>query len=238
MNLMFNWLNGISALIVVVGALLYAILNLRRYAKGKVKSTLYMAILFIAIAFGWTGITLSFFSILIFGSTPPEVASIISYFSYSTYPIGSCAVFLISWDLLFTPKYQKGALAILGTLYAIYWIFLFMTWSSTVEISYISGSSQIFDDWLSSNSVSYWMIWVTIGAVAVLWTIGTNLYRVKSAGEIRKRANLLSLSSFFVAGAILIDMVILTGASGEFAWIARLMMIPAIIVGYYGLKPI
>jgi hypothetical protein len=238
MDPILNWLNGLSAFMVVIGAWLYAILNIRRYLKGKLKSTLYMTILFIAVAFGWTGITLSLFSVLFFGSTLPEVAAIISYFSYCTIPIGSCAVILISWDQLFTPKHKKVGFGIFGILYAIYYIFLFMTWSRSVENSYIPGSGQIFDDWLSWTSVPFWMIWLIVGAAAVLWTIGLNLFRNKSEGEIRRRTNFLSLSSLFIGGAILLDTVIFTGAFVEFAWIARLMMIPAIYTGYIGLKPI
>jgi hypothetical protein len=237
MDPILNWLNGLSAFMVVVAAWLYAIVNMRRYNQGKLKSSLYMAIIFLSVAFGWTGITLSFFSVLFFGSTLPEVAGIISYFSYFTMPIGSCAVVLLSWDQLFTPKYKKMGFGIFGILYAIYWIFLFMTWSQSVENSYIPGSGQIFDDWLSSTSVPFWMIWLIVGSAAVLWTIGLNLFRNKSTGEIRKRANYLSLSSLFIGVAILLDMVILTGTFGEFAWIARLMMIPAIYTGYLGLKP-
>jgi hypothetical protein len=231
-----NWLNGISAFMVVVGAWLYAILNMRRYLKGKVISTLYMAILSIALAFGWTGITLSFFSVLFFGSTLPEVAAIISYFSYSMIPIGSCAVILISWDLLFTPKYKKVGLAIFGAFYAIYYIFLFLTWSPTVMVSDVSG--QIFDDWLSPTSVSFWMIWVIVGASSVLWAIGFNSFRKKSAGEFRRRAIYLFLATFFIGGGILLDTVAFIGALGEFAWIARLMMIPGVYTGYVGLNPI
>jgi len=233
----FNWLNGLSAFLVVIGAWLFAILNLRRYFfKSKVLSTLYMAILSIAIAIGWTGITLSFFSVLIHGSTLPEVAAIISYFSYATIPIGSCAVIIISWDLLFTPKYKKVGLAIFCIVYVIYYTFLFMTWNQTVMVSNVPG--QIFDDWLSAISVPFWMIWLIVGASALLWGIGFNSFRRKSAGEIRKRAVNLFLSTFFIGGAILLDTVVFTGAFVEFAWISRLMMIPGVYTGYIGLNPI
>jgi hypothetical protein len=232
-----NWLNGFSAFLVVICAWVFAVLHLRRYfSKNKTISTLYMVILSIAVAVGWTGITLSFFSVLFTGSTLPEVAAIISYFSYSTIPIGSCAVILVCWDLLFTPKNKKIGLAIFGIMYIIYYIFLFMTWNQSVMVSNVSG--QIFDDWLSWTSVSFWMIWLIVGASALLYGAGFNSFRKKSAGEIRKRAIYLFLSTFFIGGGILLDTVVFTGAFVEFAWLARLIMIPGVYTGYIGLKPI
>lgn len=237
-----NWLNGVSAFLVVICAWAFAVLHLRRYLSGnKAITTIYMVVLSIAIAFGWTGITLSFFSVLIEGYTLPEVAAIISYFSYSTIPIGSCAVVLVSWDLLFTPKYKKVGLGIFCLMYFIYYIFLFVTWNQTVlnpNIPYIPGSNQIFDDWLSSTSVSFWMIWLIVGASALLYGIGFNSFRSKSAGTIRKRAIYIFFSTFFIGGGILLDTVIFSGTFVEFAWISRFLMIPGVFLGYIGLKPI
>ena len=232
----FNWLNGLCAFLVVIGAITFAILNLRRYFKNRARSPLYMAVLSLAIATGWTGISLSFLSFLFFGYTLPELASIISYFSYSTIPVGSFAVIIISWDLLFSPKYKKLGLSIFLGLYVIYYVFLVMTWNQTVVPYNVAG--LIFDDWLSVTSVPFWMIWIIVGLNSVLWVIGFNNFRKSSSGGIQKRSIYLLLATFFIGGAILLDTVVFTGAFMDFVWISRVMMVPAVYLGYIGLSPI
>lgn len=233
----FNWLNGITALMVVIGALIFAIFNFRRYYKTKAVNTFYMGVLSLAAAFGWAGVSLSFLSVLFTGITSPEIQGIMSYFSYSSVPIGSIAVIAISWDLLFSPKYKKAGLGIFCVLYVIYYLFLYMTWSQTVVQSpNIPG--QMIDDWLSVTSVPFWMVWIIVGSSALLWAIGFNAFRAKSSGELQKRAIQLFLAAFFFGGGILLDTVIFTGIFMDFVWIARILMLPAVYFGYKGTSPL
>ncbi len=194
-----------------------------------------MAILTIAMAFGWTGITISFISNLIFGYT--ALSNIISYFSYSTIPIGSFAVVSVSWNLLFSSKNRKLGLGFFCALYLIYYLFLFMTWNQTVLYSNVPG--LVYDDWLSHLSVSFWMIWIIVGLSAAIWAIGFNRFRTTSPGELQKRALKLLIMSFFIGTGILLDTVVFTGAAFvDFVWISRVIMIPGIYYGYVGLSPI
>ncbi|MHA1263764.1 MAG: hypothetical protein ACTSRS_00870 [Candidatus Helarchaeota archaeon] len=234
---LINWLNGFSALILVISAWISGIFNLRRYIERKTNSHLYMTILAFAIAIGWTGITLSFLSVAFYGYNYPGLKNIISYFSFSTIPIGSFAVVNISWDLLFSPEKRKYGVSLFIILYAIYYFFLYFTWNATVIIPDVPPGG-IFDDWLSSFSIPYWMIWAIVGLSALLWAIGINNFRQKSTGELRKRGYNLLFSTFFVGGAILLDVVIFMAPQAELLWIPRLMMIPGLYLGYIGLRPV
>jgi len=233
----FDWLNGITPFIVVLGAWIFALITFYRYSKTKAINTLYMTVLSIAIALGWTGITISFFSILFFNYTRPELANIISYFSYSLIPIGSCAVVIIAWDLLFSPKYKKVGLGFFGVLYVIYYIFLYWTWNQTV-LHTDPNTSLVYDDWLSWTSVPYWIIWIIVGMVTAMWAIGFNKFRKSSAGELQKRVVNLFLASFFIGAGILLDTVIFIGIFPDYVWISRVIMMPGIYFAYKGLSPI
>lgn len=232
----FDFLNGGIAFLIVIGAIIFAIFNFRRYIKTKASTTFYVGVLSLTSACGWTGISLSFISVLFTGGTPPGIAGIISYFSYLPIPIGSCAVIIIAWDWLFTPKYKKAGVGFFCILYTIYYVFLFMTWQQTVVYSNVPG--QVFDDWLSLTSVSFWMIWIIVGLSGILWIIGFNNFRKKSSGALQTRAIQLFFAAFFLISAILLDTVIFTGIFTDFLWVARLLMAPAVYFGYKGTSPI
>ncbi|MFX1393188.1 MAG: hypothetical protein ACFFAH_06380 [Promethearchaeota archaeon] len=84
-----TWLNGVSALSIVIDSWISAIWCVFQYRKTKSSIFLNGLLLALAVAIGWTGITLSFLSVVIYGSNLPRLKPIVNAFSYSTIPFGS-----------------------------------------------------------------------------------------------------------------------------------------------------
>lgn len=234
---LINWFNGFSALLLVISAWIFGIFNLRRYFDRRSESHLWMTVLAFAIAVGWTGITISFLSVAIHGYNLPGVRELISYFSFSTIPIGAFGVVNISWNLLFSPKYKKLGLSAFLIIFSIYYIFLYLYWNQTVVCPDVLLGG-IYDDWLSPISVPYWIVWAVVGLSASLWLIGMQNFRKQTSGELRRRGNYLLLCTFFIGGAILLDVVIFMAPQADLLWLPRLLMIPGLYLGYVGLRPV
>ena len=183
-----NWLNGFSAFAIVCCAWIFVFLCIYYYRKHKLKIYFNGILLGLAIAFGWTGITLSFLSVVIYGENLPGLSSIISYFSYSTIPFGALAIILVAWDVAGAPYLKK--IVIIGFVaFAItYYVILYSTFEYAIVVSTDIPDDQVLDDWIDPTSIFYYFVWLGVIPTAIITAIGFNKFRKLTAGEVKKRS--------------------------------------------------
>lgn len=232
-----NFLNGVSALLIVCVAWALAILSLYYYTKKNSKMHIFVFLFHIAVAFGWTGITITFLSVAFYGENLPSIESIISYFSYSTIPLGAITVVYMNWNVLGSPKNKKPVMILLLITTVLYYITLFLTFNQSIIVSQpVPG--EVLDDWVSPLSLFYYLLWGLVGVGASVTGLGFNRFRKATAGDLTSRARFIIFASLFGGGGILLDTVILLGTSFQIIlWIPRMMMILTVVLIHLGYKP-
>jgi len=231
-----NFLNGVSALILVCVAWMFVIISIYYYTKKSSKRHLMLFLFGIALALGWTGITITFLSVAFYGENLPGLESFISYFSYSTVPLGSISIIYMNWDVFGAPKNKKPVIIILLIISIIYYILLFATFQETIIVTEpVPG--VILDDWVNPLSVFYYILWVLVGLGAGITGAGFNKFRKATSGDLTKRAKYIIMASLLGGGGVLLDTVILMGPVEIVLWMPRIMMIAAILFFHLGFKP-
>ncbi|TFG23311.1 MAG: hypothetical protein EU529_07890 [Promethearchaeota archaeon] len=234
-----SWLNGFSAFLLICTSWILGILILRFYLKEKRKQYLILFIFSAAIALGWTGITITFFSVVIYGYNLPWVKYVISYFSYSTVPVGSTAIIYFTFDVFGAPKFKKPLLVVYFSLMALYYIFLFATFSDAVVVSKVK-KGQIYDDWLSPNSVVYYLLLIMVSITSLITLFGFYQFSKMTAGDLKKRAGFIILSSIIIGSCVLLDTVFLGSIftqHEEYLFVVRFAMIPGVFCAFWGIRP-
>ena len=226
------FLNGFSALALVCVSIILGIMFFTK-ASGQIRYV--GAALLGAIAFGWMGITITFLSVSFTGINQPGVSSIISYFSYSSIPIGALCVVFVTWDVVGAPQNKK--MVILGYIIfsIVYYIVLYITFNTSVIIS---DTGIIYDDWITPLSITYYLLWGIVGLAAVISGIGWIKFRKEGTGEIKKRSNYLLIASGLVGFSILADTVIfIDDLFIPLLSVPRIGMIIGVTLIYLGFKP-
>lgn len=233
---LITFLNGFSALALVCISIFLFILYIVRSIKAKTNIQLAGIFLFVAIALGWMGISITYLTVVIYGYNLPWVKDIISYFSYSTIPIGALAVVHVSWDVAGAPK-NKRKVELIFLIYSIvYYIVLYATFSQAI-ISPDVPVGEIYDDWVSPTSILYYLLWGEVGLASIIAAIGWQKFESDAAGDLRKRGFFLLMTSGIIGISILLDTVIFMDWAVNFLWIPRAAMIIGVIFVYLGFKP-
>ncbi len=234
-----SWLNGFSAFLLVCTAWILGIIILKFYLKEKRKQYLVLFIFSAAIALGWTGITITFFAVVINGSNPAWVKPVISYFSYSTVPVGSTAIIFFTWDVFGYPKFKKPILIIYFSLMALYYIFLYATFQQAVVCPDVP-KGVIYDDWLSPESVVYYLLLIMVSITSLITLFGFYQFSKMTAGDLKKRAGFIILSSIIIGSCVLLDTVVLGSIitpHEDLLFIVRFAMIPGVFCAFWGIRP-
>jgi len=232
-----NLFNGGAALILVCVAWFFIIIGLYYYFKKDSKIHIFSVLFCTAVAFGWTGISITFLSVAIHGYNLDGVESIISYFSYSTIPLGATTVVAMNWDVFGSPKKKKHIVIIFLISAVIYYIVLFSTFHEAIIVSEpVPG--VVLDDWVSPTSFFYYILWAQVTIPAIVTGLGFNKFRRATAGDLTNRAKYIMIASILGGGGILLDTVILMGTIIEgILWVPRIMMIFALIFIHLGYRP-
>ncbi len=237
-DLILTWINGASALALVISAWVFTFVCVSFYKKTHSKTFPIGGIpLGLAVAFGWTGITISFLSVWFTGGNLPWVEGIISYFSYSTIPVGAMAIIYVVWDVAGDPKKKKIALIVFALFSAVYYYFEFTTFSlGAVQVPDPHG--EIFDDFITPDVFFYFIIWAEVGLAAILAGFGFLKFRSMAPGALRRKSTYIVLASVIVATGILWDTVIFFDWIVSTLFLCRLMMIVGLVLIIYGFKPL
>jgi len=232
-------LNGISAFLLVCSTWIMAIIALKFYFKEKHNRYMILFIFLASIALGWTGITITFLSVAIYGYNLPWVKGVISYFSYSTVPVGATAIIFFTWDAFGSPKSKKVIIGVYFCLMGLYYIFLFTTFPQSVVLSEVSDG-EIYDDWLDPTSIVYYLLIIQVSIAAIITFIGFNKFRKMTAGDLKKRAGFIILASLIIGSCVLYDTVILGSIitpHEQFLFIVRFSMIFGAFCAFWAMRP-
>ena len=235
-SMLITWLNGISALAIVIVSWLFTIWCVYQYRKTKSNVFLNGLLLTLAVAFGWTGITLSFLSVVIYGYNLPGLKHIVNIFSYSTIPFGSLAIIYVSWDVAASPKSKKVMLFGFIAYTILYYIVLFTTFDEAIACPEVPRG-EIYDDWIVPGSFFYYVVWFGVGVVSTISGIGFNKLRKASEGDIKKRALYVVIAAPIFGTCILLDTVIFMEPHVNFLFIPRFLIILGAFFIYWGFKP-
>jgi len=228
------FLNGFSALALVISASFMLFYYLYQCHKNKTKPIGTVYFLCLAIALGWTGIAITTLSVVIHGYNLPWVAGVISYFSYSTIPIGALAIIYTTWNVAGSPSKKKYVLMGFFIYSLFYYIVLFLNFEKAVVIS---ETGVIYDDWITSASFFYYVLWGECLFAATISGIGFNKFRKATPGELHSRSMALLSATPIIGLSILLDTVIFMEPHVNFLFLPRFAMILGLFLVYKGFKP-
>jgi len=217
---------------------LFALICLHLYKKQKVVTFLSGILLGFAVALGWTGISISFLSVVIYGYNLPWVKGVISYFSYSTVPLGSFAIVATSWNVAGSQKNKRKALAIVALYSALYYVILYSTFNQVVAYT-PTPRGELYDDWILSETLFFYILWGEVLIGAVVTAVGFWKFYEQSTGSLRRRSLWLLLSTGIVGSAILLDTVIIGSliALDSALFLVRFSMVLGLFLIYLGFQP-
>jgi hypothetical protein len=232
-----SWLNGISALAATCFCFIYAIYFVHLYRKTKNKLYLNGTILGLAIAFGNMGIALSFLSVLIYGYNVSGIKLGVNILSFITIPIGAMAVLSIAWEMLMPPKYKKHMLIAVGIFSIFFYIVFFMTFNRAVICPDVPNG-EIYDNWLSSEELPYYLIYIFVLGNTIIFAIGILRFFKAVTGELRKRAIWILIATPIIGTCIALETVVFTSIIYvNLLYIPRFLLIPGLSLTIKGFKP-
>ena len=203
MTSLLSWLNGISVLILVCGAWVFAIYYTIKYYKEKVRMYPYVAGIGYCEAIGFSGILISFIFALTTGDAN-QVVHITNSLSYSTIGIGFWLCMYISWEVFFKPQYKKPALIFLAISGLGFYIMVYGFMDKMVSTPVVE-SGEILDDTLTYFSLA----WYAMGIIGltVFFLLAMSFYRVgkKTAGIVRKKAKFLFFGYTLLSLGVMLD---------------------------------
>jgi len=236
------WWNGMSAFILVCAAWCLVIYCIYLYNKLHVKTYLGGLLLFSAIGLGWMGITLTFLSVEFTGINQPWVEPIMSYFSYSTIPLGCFAIVYLVWELVGSKKSKKIIYLLYVVLFISYYVLLY-GWMPQNVVQY-GGATDLLDDWIDPTTFFFYFIWILVSITAVITLMGFLKMRSKTTGELKTRSTLLILATPTVAIGILADTVVLGAipifaapGHANFLYLIRALMIIGVFLIIIAFRP-
>ncbi len=228
-NVYLSWVNGLSAFVIVVLAWIFFFRDIFRYKKNK--NSLYFngMIIYISMALGWMGVSLSFLSVLFFGQNAPWIKNVMFFFSYCTLPFGSYAITSSSWDLVGSPMVKKYVLIIALIISAIYYATFFLEFPYAIQISELESINEVYDDWVNPMSFFFAFIWIQTMISTVICAIGWHKFRKVSTGNLKKRSNSLIISIPIFGCVVLMDTVVPGHLIHSLVFIPRLIL----LIGMY-----
>lgn len=239
-NFSFSWLNGISALLLIISAWILVGLCINYYIKNKKGIYLGGILLFSSIGVGWLGISLSFLSIEFTGDNQQWIEFIIPFFSYCSIPAGSFAITYSVWDLVGSKETKKKILLIYVFLSIIYYIiFVLSIPLDAIELYVVEGT--VIDDWVKPNTIFYLSVWILTSITTTISLMGFAKMNKQMTGELKTRSNMLLIASPIFALCVLADTVVLGSLIHyhlNFLFIVRFSMIVSIILIMYAFRPI
>lgn len=229
MTSLFSWLNGISDVILVCGAWVFAIYYTRQYFKKRVKIYTFVAGVGYCEAIGFSGILISFIFALTTGDAN-QVTHITNSISYSTVGLGFWLCMYISWDIFFKPQYKKPALILLAIAGVGFYIIVYAFMDIMVTTP-VADPGEILDDTLTYFSLA----WFAMGFIGlfVFFLLALSFYRVgkRTAGIVRTKATYLFLGYTLLSLGVMLDTMLIF----DYIFIVRLWLTFSFYLWHKGL---
>lgn len=224
-------LDGITATIIIVGAValgLFSVYNGKRLKSNLISSSGFMMI-FVGLL--WLGPFTEFLSVLILGRNL-NPAYIYGYLSYVWVAPAIIAAMYLGGEIIL-PKRKWILVGIFAILGVIFELFLFLDTSNTFEEFTVNNPGDLIDASFKRQSFAFIFIAIFLVSTLILLGIGFLVKSQQAPSELKKRFRYLSLGVFtFVIGAAL-DSIIPVGVA---IGIIRIITVTSAFWMYFGLK--
>ncbi len=227
----FSYLNGISALTVLVLGIITFIRVMIKYLHEGKKLLPYAGILGVVVGFFYFGPTITFLS-LIFTQTNITNTTY-GLLSYSHVPFAIMDAMWLGFSI-FNPDRRKLAVSLFAASGVVYYISLFgwtdmmFTYGLGYDLACVPPNCEMLDIQLAS--VIEFMVIGYIACVVIILAINFYKIRPKLTSDMRRWATYLTVGFSLFAIAGILDTVL----SGEFIVLARVIMAFAVIYIYKG----
>lgn len=228
-------LDGITASVILVTALVFGLLSYLSARKLGAKLLYYAGALVIFVGLLWLGPMAEFFTVLLTGTNfPGELYGILSYIWVAPAVV---LAFYLGGELI-APDKKKIIVGIYAVLGAIFEIFMFIfpngntnpigtfTWETP-------GEGELINTSFNLSSPPFWLVATFLISVLIFLGIGFALKAKQATGDLRKKFTYLSVAFiiFTVCGAL--DSVLDPGVA---IGIVRAVMATFALWTYLGLK--
>ncbi|MBN1802823.1 MAG: hypothetical protein JW891_15040 [Candidatus Lokiarchaeota archaeon] len=224
-NVYLSWVNGLSAFVIVVIAWIFFIRDIFRYRNHKNSIYINGMMIYLSMALGWSGISISFLSVLFLGQNAPWIRSVFFFFSYCTLPIGSFAITSSSWDLVGSPMNKKHILIVAIIISVIYYITFFIEFPYAIHISRLDSINEVYDDWVNPMSFFFVFIWLQTMISTIICALGWHKFRKLSTGKLKERTNFLIIAIPIFGCVVLADTVVPGHFIHAFVFIPRFILV-------------
>ncbi len=224
-----TYLNGISAIAIVIVAIVFGIRFMQRYRRENKKLMLFVSLLGFQFVGLYLGPFVSFWS-LVFNDANIS-ATLYGQLSYTVAPLAFVNSLWLGFSI-FAPAKKKLVLIIFGLSAIPFYIALFgfpnVMIGTETDVALLNASGLMLDISLKSVVLGILALYILSGML-VLGT-GFIRLRMKVGGAERKRATYLAIGAFLFGIAGMLD----TTVSSEFIVIARMIMVTFLVVDYFG----
>ncbi|TXT63467.1 MAG: conserved membrane protein of unknown function [Promethearchaeota archaeon] len=229
------WLNGISAVGVVVTNIIIGIYILYRSFKLDAKLLKYAGAMIILIGLLWSGPAMDFTKILLTGTNIPE--NIKFLYVYASYIWVAPAILLaltIGAEMI-APQRKKAILIFIGITSALFEIgvIVFPYLSYTFPDPHPTGG-ELIDTSLNFAFFTFYALFIIILTIIIFNGVGSFLKAKDSTGILKRKFIYLGLAFIVFPAAAVFDTLIPPGA---FLSIVRMLIIVSAVFLYLGLKP-
>ncbi len=230
-----GYLNGLSALGVLIIDLVIGIYIVYRAYKLNAKLLKYAGVMIIMIGLLWSGPALDFTKILFTGTNIPEDIKFI--YVYASYIWVAPAIFIalnIGAELIAPnkKKYILGFILVVGIVFEI-GLLIFPYDSYIYPDPYPTGEN-IIDTSLNFAFFTFYALAIIIFTIIIFNGLGAFLKARESTGIVKKKFIYLGLAFLIFPVAAIFDTLIPPGA---FLSIVRMFIIVSAVFLYLGLKP-
>ncbi|MFX1395189.1 MAG: hypothetical protein ACFFAH_16720 [Promethearchaeota archaeon] len=225
-------LDGITATIIIVGAVALGLLSV--YNGKRLKSNLITSsgFMMIFVGFLWLRPFTEFLSVLFVGRNL-NPAYIYGYLSYAWVAPAIIAAMYLGGEIIL-PKRKWILVGIFAVLGVIFELFLFLDTPNTFEGFTVNNPGDLLDASFKRQSFAFILIAIFLVSTLILLGIGFLVKAQQAPSGVNKRFRFLSLGVFtFVIGAAL-DSIIPVGVA---IGIIRIITVSSAFWMYFGLKP-
>ncbi len=221
----FSWLNGISAVVVLVFGNVVGSSILLKYRRERKKLLPFAAIMQYSVAYFFLGPTVTFFTLLIASSNISPVTY--GLLSYSHMPLAILNAMYLGYEI-FNPKQRNKALLLFGITGIVYYVAL-IGWPQFMFVG-TPGADPM--EMLDISLKSVVLVCAMFYIVCVIFVLAGGFYflRKKIEGIDRQRATNLAISFLCFAFAAILD----TTITSQFMVLARIIMALSVIYLYRG----
>ncbi|KKL77643.1 hypothetical protein LCGC14_2032840 [marine sediment metagenome] len=232
-----GWIDGISALLCFIFAILLGLGIFFKARKLKVKLLSYMGLNISIAGFFWIVPSLDFLIVIVTGRNLVNIYHWMGIVNFMWAPLVTLLSMYI-WAELMIPRRKKLVFWIFMILSIIFWFIIFLNPSDSFLISYPSNSgAELIYIFLNESYLPIMILYFIFSLASILFCgIGYLIKSFRSKGVIKRKFQWLSIGYFIFLGFPLMGTLFLSLIFEYPITIVRIGMISSFLFFYYGLR--